>query len=202
MTRTESRADTEIKPARFAINDRVKVLDEHTGRPVTPGSDEIGLVAVTGAIPIGYYKDEEKTRATFREIDGVRYSVPGDYATVDDDGMIRLLGRGSACINTGGEKVYPEEVELALRQHPDVYDCVIVGVPDDRLGEMVVGVVQPSAAGALDADTLTEWCRARMSGYKRPKRWVFVDSLERNAAGKANYTRLRAIAKEMATDGS
>jgi acyl-CoA synthetase (AMP-forming)/AMP-acid ligase II len=115
MTRTESTAGADIKPARFAINERVAVLDEHSGRPVTPGSDEVGLVGVTGPIPLGYYKDEAKTAATFRTVGGVRYSIPGDYATVDPDGTIRLLGRGSACINTGGEKVYPEEVELALR---------------------------------------------------------------------------------------
>jgi fatty-acyl-CoA synthase len=196
MTRTESTADTDIKPARFAVNERVKVLDEHTGREVTPGSDEVGMVAVTGRIPLGYYKDETKTATTFRTVDGVRYSIPGDYATVDADGTIQLLGRGSACINTGGEKVYPEEVELVLRQHPDVFDCVIVGVPDERFGEMVVGLVQPADGAALDEHELDEWCRTRMSGYKRPKRWRVLDSLERNAAGKANYKHLRALAQE------
>ena len=95
-----------------------------------------------GRIPVGYFKDPEKTAATFRTFDGVRYSVPGDYATVETDGTVRLLGRGSACINTGGEKVYPEEVEAQLREHPGVFDCVVVGVPDERFGERVVALVQ------------------------------------------------------------
>ena len=111
------------------MNDRIRVVDEDTGRDVVPGSDEVGLVAIGGRIPLGYYKDPEKTAATFRVFDGVRYSIPGDYATVDADGTVRLLGRGSACINTGGEKVYPEEVEAELRAHPGVFDCVVVGVP-------------------------------------------------------------------------
>jgi fatty-acyl-CoA synthase len=196
MTRTESTVDTEIKPARFAVSDRVKVLDEHTDVEVVPGTGQVGLVAVTGAIPIGYYKDEAKTRATFRVVDGVRYSIPGDYATVDADGTIQLLGRGSACINTGGENVYPEEVELVLREHPRVFDCVIVGVRDERFGEMVVALVQPARGHELTESELTGWCRERMSGYKRPKRWLFVDSLDRNAAGKANYTLLRARATD------
>ncbi len=117
MTRTASSAGDEIEPARFAVNEKVRVLDETTGRPVAPGSDEVGLLAVTGRIPIGYYNDPEKTARTFRVVDGVRYSIPGDYATVDAAGTIRLLGRGSACINTGGEKVYPEEIEVVLRDH-------------------------------------------------------------------------------------
>jgi acyl-CoA synthetase (AMP-forming)/AMP-acid ligase II len=130
-------------------------------------------------------------------VDGVRYSIPGDYATVDADGTICLLGRGSACINTGGEKVYPEEVELALREHPGVFDCVVVGVPDDRFGEMVVALVQAAPGHTLDEDELAAWCRGRMSGYKRPKRFLVVDSLERSAAGKASYRRLRELAAEL-----
>jgi acyl-CoA synthetase (AMP-forming)/AMP-acid ligase II len=199
MTRTESTAGEEIKPARFAVSDRVKVLDEHTDREVTPGSDEVGLVAVTGRIPLGYFKDQAKTDATFRAVDGVRYSVPGDYATVDPDGTIRLLGRGSACINTGGEKVYPEEVELALRAHPDVLDCVVVGVPDDRFGEAVIALVQAAAAHDLDPADLERWCRGRISGFKRPKRFFVVDTLDRSAAGKANYTQLRKVAAQLVT---
>ena len=197
MTRTESTADSDIKPARFTVNDRVKVLDEHSGREVKPGSGEVGMVAVTGALPLGYYKDPDKSAATFRTFDGVRYSVPGDYATVDDDGTIQLLGRGSACINTGGEKVYPEEVETVLREHPSIYDCVIVGVPDERFGEMVVALVQSTGDDELDEQTLREWCGSRLSGYKRPKRWFIVESLERNAAAKADYKRLRALAKDL-----
>jgi fatty-acyl-CoA synthase len=197
MTRSKATADTEIKPARFSVSDKVRVLDEHTGAEVTPGSGAIGMVGVTGAIPLGYYKDEEKTAQTFKVVNGVRYSIPGDYATVDADGTIQLLGRGSACINTGGEKVYPEEVELVLREHPDIYDCVIVGVPDERFGEMVVALVQAAPGSTLDEAELRAWCKERMSGYKRPKRAFVIETLDRNAAGKANYKNLRALAQEL-----
>ena len=142
MTRTETRAADDIAPARFKASDRLVVVTDD-GDVAQPGDGRIGMLGVGGAIPLGYYKDPEKTAATFRTVDGRRYSIPGDYATVEPDGTIRLLGRGSACINTGGEKVYPEEVELALRAHPDVFDCVVVGVPDDRWGEMVVALVEP-----------------------------------------------------------
>ncbi|MEX2267436.1 MAG: hypothetical protein WEA75_01985 [Acidimicrobiia bacterium] len=130
-------------------------------------------------------------------MNGIRYSIPGDYGTVEPDGSIRLLGRGSACINTGGEKVYPEEVELILREHPGVFDCVIVGVPDERLGEMVVALVQPTAGTDVDADALATWSRDRIAGYKRPKHWFLVASLDRNAAGKANHPRLRELARNL-----
>ena len=188
--------DAEIKPARFAVNDRVKVFREDTGDEVTPGSDEIGLLAVGGRIPLGYWRDPDKTAQTFRTIGERRYSMAGDYAQVDDDGTIRLLGRGSACINTGGEKVYPEEVELVLRKHPSVFDCVVVGVPDARFGEAVVAIVQVADGHALDEPELDGWCRSNLAGYKKPRRFLFVDSLDRNAAGKANYGVLRQLAKE------
>jgi 3-oxocholest-4-en-26-oate---CoA ligase len=186
--------DDAIAPARFTVNDRVFVLDEHTGRPVTPGSDEVGIVAMGGNIPLGYYNDPEKTRATFRVVDGTRYSVPGDYATVAADGTVQLLGRGSACINTGGEKVYPEEVELVLREHAEVFDCAVVGVPDPRFGEKVVGIVQVAEGRHVDADDLGAWCRRRLAGYKLPREWVLVDALPRSPAGKADHPKLRALA--------
>jgi fatty-acyl-CoA synthase len=186
--------DAEIKPARFAVNERVKVFREGSGEEVTPGSDEIGLLAVGGRIPVGYWRDPDKTAQTFRVIDGRRYALAGDYAQVDADGTIRLLGRGSACINTGGEKVYPEEVELALRRHPSVFDCVAVGVPDDRFGEIVVAIVQVTEGHYLDEAELDAWCRNKLAGFKKPRRFLFVDSLERNAAGKANYEILRKLA--------
>ncbi len=199
MTRNETSAGSEIKPARFSVNDRVKVITPD-GREVQPGSDEKGLIAVGGRIPLGYHNDAEKTAATFKEIDGVRYSLPGDWASVDADGTIQLLGRGSACINTGGEKVYPEEVELVLRSHPDVFDCVVVGVPDERLGEMVVALVEPVPGRDADEDALRAYCRSRTAGYKTPKRVHVVDSLERSAAGKADYRLLREMAARLSNE--
>jgi fatty-acyl-CoA synthase len=196
MTRSEVRSEGDIAPARFAVNERLAVLDESTGARVEPGSGEVGLLGVTGPIPLGYWGDDANSAATFRIVDGVRWSIPGDYATVEADGTVKLLGRGSACINTGGEKVYPEEVELVLREHPDVDDCVVVGVPDARFGEMVVAVVAPTPGATLREDDLTEFTKARLAGYKRPRGFVVVDDLQRSAAGKANYNVLRALAAE------
>ena len=195
MTRTETREGDEIAPARFRASERVVVVSD-AGELVQPGDEVVGMLGVGGAIPLGYYKDPEKTAATFRTVGGRRYSIPGDYATVDPDGTIRLLGRGSACINTGGEKVYPEEVELALRSHPDVFDCVVVGIPDDRWGEMVVALVQARDGRPIDADALSAHCRATLAAYKVPKRVVVVDSLERSPAGKADYKQLRETAAD------
>jgi 3-oxocholest-4-en-26-oate---CoA ligase len=193
MSRTETRGGDEIVPARFTASDRVVVVTDD-GRLAQPGDGQIGMLGVGGAIPVGYYKDPEKTAATFRTVAGRRYSIPGDYATIDADGTIQLLGRGSACINTGGEKVYPEEVELALRSHPDVFDCVVVGVPDDRWGEMVVALVHPTDGRVVDADALGAQCRTSLAGYKVPKRILVFDSLQRSPAGKADYKLLRELA--------
>jgi acyl-CoA synthetase (AMP-forming)/AMP-acid ligase II len=193
MTRTETREGDEIAPARFKASDRVVVVTDE-GALVQPGSDVIGMLGVGGAIPIGYYKDPEKTAATFRSVGDRRYSIPGDYATVDADGTIRLLGRGSACINTGGEKVYPEEVELALRAHDSVFDCVVVGVPDERWGEKIVALVQAREGHTIDADALGAHCRTTLAAYKVPKQIVVVDSLERSPSGKADYKQLREVA--------
>jgi fatty-acyl-CoA synthase len=195
MTRTETRASDDIAPARFKASDRLVVVTDG-GDVAEPGDGRVGLLGVGGAIPLGYYKDPDKTAATFRAVRGRRYSIPGDYATVEADGTIRLLGRGSACINTGGEKVYPEEVELVVRSHPQVFDCVVVGVPDRRWGEMVVALVQLTNGTELDGDALAAHCRASLAGYKTPKRFVALASLQRSPAGKADYTLLRAIATE------
>jgi fatty-acyl-CoA synthase len=170
------------------------VVVSDDGELVQPGDETVGMLGVGGAIPLGYYKDPEKTAATFRTVGERRYSIPGDYATVDADGTIRLLGRGSACINTGGEKVYPEEVELTLRSHDAVFDCVVVGVPDDRWGEMIVALVQAKDGHDIDADELRAFCRATLAAYKVPKQIVVVESLERSPAGKADYKRLREVA--------
>ena len=186
----------DIEPARFRVSSRVAVLDEHTGAPVVPGSDAVGLVALGGHIPLGYYNDPQKTAATFRVINGVRYAVPGDHATVDADGLVQMLGRGSASINTGGEKVYPEEIEAFLRKHKAVFDCAVVGVPDPRFGERVVGIVQVTDGYALDGAELTASCRRKLASYKMPRQWIFVDSLQRSAAGKIDHQKLRALAME------
>jgi fatty-acyl-CoA synthase len=195
MTRTETREGDEIAPARFKASERLVVVDDD-GELVQPGDGHIGMSGVGGAIPLGYYKDEAKTAATFRTVHGRRYSIPGDYATIDADGTIQLLGRGSACINTGGEKVYPEEIELALRAHPDVFDCVVVGIPDDRWGEMVVALLEMQPGATLDADALAAECRATLAGYKVPKRFLAFESLQRSPAGKADYNLLRSLATE------
>jgi acyl-CoA synthetase (AMP-forming)/AMP-acid ligase II len=192
--------DSTISAARFSVDDRIRVVDDETGRDVVPGSGDIGLLAMGGRIPVGYFKDPEKTAATFRTLDGARYSIPGDYATVELDGTVRLLGRGSACINTGGEKVYPEEVETALREHPSVFDCVVLGVPDERFGERVVALVQVTDGGDFDESELIAWCHARMAGYKVPRRVLHVDSLARSAAGKANHRELRDRALRLFAD--
>ncbi len=195
MTRTETRASDDIAPARFKAGERLVVVTDE-GEVVHPGDERVGMLGVGGPIPLGYYKDAEKTASTFRTVEGRRYSIPGDYATVDADGTIRLLGRGSACINTGGEKVYPEEVELALRADPGVFDCVVVGLPDTRWGEMVVALVQPVDGAELDEGGLAAHCRATLAGYKVPKRFVSVTSLQRSPAGKADYKLLRNVAEE------
>lgn len=195
MTRTETRADDAIAPARFRASDRLVVVTDD-GDTARPGDGRIGLLGVGGPIPLGYYKDPEKTAATFRTVGDRRYSIPGDYATIGDDGTITLLGRGSACINTGGEKVYPEEIELTLRAHPDVFDCVVVGVPDARWGEMVVALIEPTAGAGVVGEDLTAHCRATLAGYKVPKRFLGFDSLQRSPSGKADYTLLRGLAAE------
>jgi fatty-acyl-CoA synthase len=166
------------------------------GRDVVPGSGDVGRVAVRGRTPVGYYKDPAKTAATFLEIDGERYSVPGDYATVDADGTLRLLGRGSVCINTGGEKVFPEEVEEALKTHPAVRDAVAVGVPDERFGEAITAVVEPAPGAALDEADVIAHVKARLASYKAPRRVIAVDAIGRAPNGKVDYRRLRRLAEE------
>jgi fatty-acyl-CoA synthase len=202
MTRSiATAADTEIPRARFAVNERLKVLVDEDGtglREAVPGSGEIGLLAVGGHLPVGYWGDPVKSAQTFREFEGRRYSVPGDHATVDVDGTIQLLGRGSVCINTGGEKVFPEEVEEIVKAHPGVLDCICVGVPDERWGEMVVAVVQrrDPETDHPDGDELDAFCRERMAGYKRPKRYLFLPGLHRSPSGKADYRKLRQLAAD------
>ncbi len=179
--------------ARFAITENNAVFT-NDGRRVEPGSGEMGMVAVGGFLPVGYYKDEAKTTATFRELEDRRWSIPGDFATVNADGTIHLLGRGSVCINTGGEKVFPEEVEEALKTHPVVRDAVVVGVPDPRFGETICAVVEPAGDAEVDAGELRAHVAGRLAPYKAPRDVVVVDSIARAANGKVDYKRLKAHA--------
>jgi acyl-CoA synthetase (AMP-forming)/AMP-acid ligase II len=156
-------------------------------RPVAPGSGVVGRIVTGGRLPLGYYNDPEKTAASFVEVDGERWLVTGDLATVAEDGTVDLLGRGSTSINTGGEKVHPEEVEGVLHGHPSVADVLVVGVPDERWGSAVTAVVQPAAGTAPTLEELSAHCRAHLAGYKVPKRLVLVDRVVRSPSGKADY---------------
>ena len=182
---------------RFTVNAQTNVLGDD-GRPLTPGSGAIGRLARKGHVPLGYYKDEAKTAATFLEVDGERWVLPGDMATVEEDGTVVLLGRGSTSINTGGEKVYPEEVEAALMTSSDVADAVVVGLPDERWGERIVAVVKAASGATPTLDGLQAHVRATLAGYKVPRELVLVDHLERTPAGKADYKWARATAERLA----
>ncbi|MDZ7685644.1 MAG: hypothetical protein U5O39_12055 [Gammaproteobacteria bacterium] len=155
--------------AKFQLGPSCKVFTEDL-REVRPGDNEPGMVAVSGFLPVGYYKDEEKTDKTFKTIDGVRYSIPGDWVKVEADGSLTLLGRGSNCINTAGEKVYPEEVEEAMKYHDDVADCLVVGVPDEKWGQLITAVVQLNPGSDLDEEALRDFARTKLAAYKVPKR--------------------------------
>ena len=180
---------------RFRIGPSCKVFTPD-GLEVQPGSGEAGFVARSGPIPLGYYKDEKKTAETFRTLQGVRWAIPGDWCTVNEDGTLNLLGRGSVCINTGGEKVYPEEIEETLKAHPDVYDAVVVGVPDEKWGEAVTALVELRPAANASEEELRLVVRERLAGYKTPKHVVFVPSIGRSPSGKVDYKGLKALAKQ------
>ena len=176
--------------AKFNQMPTTKVFTED-GREVQPGSGEIGLVAAGGNVPLGYYKDADKSARTFKVIDGVRYSFPGDLATVNEDGSLNLLGRGSQVINTAGEKVFPEEVEEAVKRVEAVDDCLVVGVPDDRFGEAVAAVVSLLPGWATDAESIIAEVKRHLAGYKAPKHVVFVAQVPRAPNGKADYRTAR-----------
>jgi len=180
---------------RFVVDDTTAVLDDDLV-PVEPGSGVAGRLARTGHIPLGYHKDPEKTARTFvTSADGRRWALPGDMATVDADGVITLLGRGSQCINTGGEKVFPEEVEAALKAHPAVFDAIVVGVPDERWGQRVTAVVSTHGAGPPDLADLAEHCRGRLAAFKVPRGLVVVDEIVRSPSGKPDYRWAKQIAE-------
>ena len=186
------------KTAQFTLGPDVRVVDDE-GNDVVAGSGTIGVLALGGRIPVGYYKDETKSRATFKVIGGTRYSVPGDYAEVREDGSIHLLGRGSVCINTGGEKVYPEEVEEVVKTVDGVVDAVVVGIPDDRFGEAVIAVVQlaPDIAGdTVPAEAVIDHVKGLLAGYKAPRRVRFVETIGRSPSGKVDYGRHRGETAE------
>jgi acyl-CoA synthetase (AMP-forming)/AMP-acid ligase II len=190
----------EARTARFRVGPRTKVLTED-GHEVTPGSGEQGILALGGHLPLGYYKDAAKTEATFRTMAGARYSVPGDWATVEADGTITLLGRGSVCINSGGEKIYPEEVEEWVKRDPAVADCVAVGVPDERYGEAVAVVVAAEPGAALDPERLKD-AGDGLARFKRPRHVVVVDEIPRGPNGKADYGWARSRATTVVAAGA
>ncbi|GAA2719785.1 acyl-CoA synthetase [Actinocorallia aurantiaca] len=177
--------------ARFQMKPGITVLDDDL-KPVGPG--EVGRLARSGHIPLGYYNDPAKTAGTFfTDADGVRWSVPGDFAVLEEDGTIVLLGRGSLMINTGGEKVYPEEVEVAIKDHPDVYDVVVVGLPDERFGQRVAAVVSPVPGAEPTLEDIVEHCRGRLAGYKLPRELQIVGEVQRTAVGKSDYKWARSV---------
>jgi len=178
---------------RFNATDTTAVLDEHY-RPLPPGTGKVGMLARRGHIPLGYYKDPEKTAKTFIEADGIRWVVAGDMAMVEEDGTITLLGRGSNCINSGGEKIYPEEVEAALRTHPGVFDAVVVGVADARWGERVTAVVQAREGASVTLEELDAHARTKLSGYKVPRELHLVEQVVRQPSGKADYRWAKSVA--------
>lgn len=180
--------------AKFKLQAGVKVFDDHD-HEIEPGSGEVGKLATSGLVPLGYYKDPEKSAATFRTVNGVRYSFPGDFATVEADGSITLLGRGSNCINTAGEKVYPEEVEEALKKHPAVHDCLVVGVDDPRFGQRIVALASIREGEETDEATLIDFSREHLAGYKLPKQLLLLDEVRRAPNGKADYKWARQTAE-------
>ncbi len=186
--------DMGTKRPRFFMHDNTAVLDEEMN-PV--GVGEVGKLARKGHIPLGYYKDEVKTASTFKVApDGVRWVIPGDFARVEDDGTVTLLGRGSICINTGGEKVYPEEVEEVFKSHPAVMDAVVVGVDDERWGQRVTGLVQLREGTEPSLDELAAHCREKVAGYKTPREIHIVQTIDRHPSGKPDYRWAKRIAEE------
>jgi 3-oxocholest-4-en-26-oate---CoA ligase len=186
---TRMRGGPTVQPARDAV-----VVDDDL-REMAPGTGQVGRLARKGNIPLGYYKDEAKTAATFvTGPDGQRFVIPGDMAMLEEDGTITLLGRGSGCVNTGGEKVFPEEVEGVLKAHPEVFDVLVVGVPDERWGQRVAAVVQSRHPGGVTLDELDSHCRGQLAGYKVPRQLTLVEAVVRSPSGKPDYPWARRVA--------
>ena len=186
--------DQTIDVAKFSLGPNCKVFSEGLIE-VKPGTGESGMVAVRGFLPVGYYKDQDKTDKTFKIIDGVRYSIPGDWVRVEDDGSLTLLGRGSNCINTAGEKVYPEEVEEALKLHGTVADALVVGVKDAKWGQSITAVVQPNDGCMIDELELKKFSRKHLAAYKLPKQILVKGNLNRAPNGKADYKSIQEYAE-------
>jgi 3-oxocholest-4-en-26-oate---CoA ligase len=191
-----STKDNTEQTAKFALGATVHVFTDDNVR-VEAGSELTGFVAISGFLPMGYYKDPEKTAKTFRTIDGTRYSVPGDYAQVHADGSLHLLGRGSVCINSGGEKIFPEEVEEVLKQHELINDAVCVGLPDERFGEIICALIELSSEQIPQETEVIEFVRGRLARYKSPRMVVVVPTIGRSPAGKVDYKALTAHARSV-----
>jgi acyl-coenzyme A synthetase/AMP-(fatty) acid ligase len=194
-SRIDDGTDGPLGAPKFSAGDDVEVFDPEM-KPCPVGV--AGMLARSGPIPVGYYKDPVKTSATFQEVDGVRWSIPGDFARREADGSVTVLGRGSVCINTGGEKVHPEEVEAVLLRHPDVYDAAVVGIPHERWGQQVTALIELREGADVDEDQLREHARALISNYKVPKRIYVVDRVPRTAVSKVDYRGTTELALALA----
>jgi acyl-CoA synthetase (AMP-forming)/AMP-acid ligase II len=183
----------------FKMDEGTCVLDAGLTRQLAPGEEEIGWLARTGYLPLGYFNDAEKTRRTYPSVGGVRYAVPGDRAQAAADGTILVFGRDSVCINSGGEKIFAEEVERALKHHPAVYDAVVAGAPSERWGEQVTAIIQLRSGAHASEDELLQTAAAHLARYKLPKRFVMVDQILRSASGKPDYRWAKEIAAKHAT---
>jgi fatty-acyl-CoA synthase len=195
MGSSRASRDEPAPTAKFTINPGVIIITDE-GKHVEPGSGVMGKIGTSGLVPLGYFKDEKKSAETFMEFEGVRYSFPGDYALVEADGTITLLGRGSNCINTAGEKVYPEEVEEAIKRHDDIYDCLVVGLKDDRFGQRVVALASFNDGKETQEQDLISFTREHLAGYKLPKQVLFVEEVMRAPNGKANYKWAKETAEK------
>ena len=196
LARSISSSRGTAKTAGFKLGPDAQVIRDD-GTSVTPGSGETGLVAIAGRAPIGYFNDPEKSAKTFREIGGRRWTTPGDFATVNEDGTVTLLGRGSGCINTGGEKVFPEEVEESIKLHPLIRDAVVMGAPHERFGQQVIGFVEVDPGAELKIDDLKAFLQVRLAGYKVPRHLVIVESIGRAANGKVDQARWKSEAERI-----
>ncbi len=195
MGSSVSTGNSAAATAEFKLGPHVRVIDED-GNDIAPGAETPGVLALGGRNPLGYYKDDVKTAATFRVIDGKRYSVPGDFAKVHEDGTIQLLGRGSQCINTAGEKVFPEEVEEILKRHPQILDACVVGIPDPKTGERVVAAIEVESGAAPEADEVITHVKEHLAHYKAPKNVRIVSTIGRSPSGKMDYGRHKTEAIE------